>query len=763
MNQWRLKQIEELAIITGMTEHKMVKAFLNSPLLQKKPKLDEKILKFLEIQMMRRVRKPHPFLPAPFSTIPTGPWASPGRIIGGNGPGELFRDPLDSFALHKGFFGPAGSGKTILSLFMTLQAHRQGKPVWWFDTENELTPLLASEPDILFLEVKDLRFNPFAAPPGCDPKDYLHKATSRLREISFFRDRSVNLTRSVALNLLEERGYASISEVYQSLLRMKLRGGQSQRWAEARNTCCDRFAEMLNAWGRIINVRRGHDLRRLLGHSVVWILRDLSDDHLAFLVGFLLLWVENYKGVQYNSLLENIFMFDEVLRVSNISREKRADISEPFFYDFSRTCRKRGVGLVVATQTPSMVPLPILANLSTWYAFPPVDATSARIITNSMGLHPEQLDYFLSLPKEQGRVVVARHPSHPLPFLVSVADLEVNPASHILVQQAVERTRKWLGPVPEEDEVPQVIQNDAIPTAEASPAKQQGKTRKPTPTTESTSVHKSTPKTRPKARQARSTVNAGLKSESAPLPTPPLKPKPKPKPKRATAPAPAPAPATHEATVAVSTPARASMHQSQIPKRNLDYLESIMNEVFLPATKRDSQLEISAWMGNRIRKELEKEGLIKIHKIRTGVRGKLFSLGELQDKAYELLKAMQVKTHHPPGNGSFVHRFWQHTIYQWAVQQGFPAKIENAFDKKRVDIGVKQGKKLCAFEVVNKGLEKELSNLEKDLREGWHQVIFVAYKQKTLDQLERMIKDRYGDKLIREDKVAFRRFKEFLQ
>ena len=59
-------------------------------------------------------------------------------------------------------------------------------------------------------------------------------------------------------------------------------------------------------------------------------------------------------------------------------------------------------------------------------------------------------------------------------------------------------------------------------------------------------------------------------------------------------------------------------------------------------------------------------------------------------------------------------------------------------------------------------LDKELASFRKDLGEGWDQVIFCAEKQKTLDELARMIRDEYGDDLLSDGRVAFVRFRRFL-
>jgi len=704
MSYWQRKEIEQLARLTGMESHPFIQRMVNSTMAPAKQETVEKVLRLLQKRAAFMVPNPHPFLPVPNQDEVSGPAVSSGLMIGGgNGPDIPFHDPLKSFLQHKGFFGPAGSGKTTLMLVMTRQAHELGLPVWWFDSEDEMAPLLADLDNILFIDAHDLRFNPFEAPPGCDPLMYIDKVVSRFRETLYFRDGSVNLTRSVCRMLVEQTCVCSVGDVYRTLLRMKFKVGQ--RIGGYWETCCNRFADVLSGLGSMVDVRHGHDIGQLLDKSVVWRVRGLSDDHLAFFISCLLLWVEQYREVQYEWELKNIFTFDELTRVSNVLRERRADIAEPFFYDFARTCRKRGIGLAVASQTPGLLPVSVLANLSTWYTFRPVDMQSTRVITGSMGLSQEQVEHFMCLRHETGRVAAVRHPGYPDPFLVHVPEWTVAPASADRVQQVVDETRNRL------------VGMKTVSEPEA----------------------------------------AGVQAE---LPTEPVEPDRGPR----------------RGNQDLGAPRRDSgagepVHPFNLCKRDLDYLQLVAETPFLAVTARDARYKLSAWMGNQVRRNLRDLNLVKAHRVNTGVRGKMITLLEVTERGYQVLDGLQVKTVRPKGNGGFIHRYWQHIIHTWAVERGYPAEIEQALQRKRVDVGIEWDEKKCAVEVVIKGLDKEVSNFVKDIEDGWDQVVFCAETQKTLDTLKKMIEEEVekgglggdGDGHGKVDgRVAFMRLKEFI-
>lgn len=72
-------------------------------------------------------------------------------------------------------------------------------------------------------------------------------------------------------------------------------------------------------------------------------------------------------------------------------------------------------------------------------------------------------------------------------------------------------------------------------------------------------------------------------------------------------------------------------------------------------------------------------------------------------------------------------------------KQGWTTRIESSLGEKRVDIGASRGPVMHAYEVVNEGLEKELSNLTQDLEDGWERVIFcVGNEQIKMSLLERI-------------------------
>jgi hypothetical protein len=217
----------------------------------------------------------------------------------------------------------------------------------------------------------------------------------------------------------------------------------------------------------------------------------------------------------------------------------------------------------------------------------------------------------------------------------------------------------------------------------------------------------------------------------------------------------------HNADGATGAERRRGRDMASPPKEELDYLESIARNPFVPVTERDRKLGLSTYKGNKLRKDFCERELIRIHHVEIGKRGGGIALVEVTSKGWELLERYKVNVRKPAGKGGLIHQYWQQRLQKWFLQNypGCKATIEQMVEGKAVDVGVEIEGRRIAVEIMIKGEEKELVNIVKDLEVGFDEVVIVTEDKETGRSLERKIGETLGDKYGRV--VSIRQLKEF--
>lgn len=198
------------------------------------------------------------------------------------------------------------------------------------------------------------------------------------------------------------------------------------------------------------------------------------------------------------------------------------------------------------------------------------------------------------------------------------------------------------------------------------------------------------------------------------------------------------------------------------PKGELDYLESIARNPFVPVTERDRKLGLTTYKGNKLRKDFCERGLIEIHHVDTGKKGGI-TLVEITSKGWEMLERYKVNVKKPAGKGGLVHSYWAHQLQKWFMENypGCKATIEKMVDGKAVDVGVEIEKRKIAIEIMITGSEDNaLVNIGKDLEVGFDEVVIVCQDEKIGRSLQKKILDTFGAK--NSGLVSIRQLREFV-
>lgn len=367
---------------------------------------------------------PPPFGPGPPREEAEAGMAELGWVVTGRGPEYRFRFREGHFLTHMQIDGSTGGGKTLILVHLSLQVHRAGTPVWWLDSEGDLAAFVAAAaPEVMVLNYKDLRLALFEGPEatGLEWLEYLSKLINTFRFAIWFGDGMSNMTRDVAVALRERYGFFTVFEFVDELLRRKykVKARAAQYWEGLKN----RFEGLIvPALGQVYG-SGSHDIRALMGRSIVWQLQGLSQDGLALWVTVLLLWMYLAAPITSEPRLNNLLVFDEFGRICRQRGRDQPGTGDNFILDFVQTCRKRQIGILLATQTPHMLPRVILSNTNSWVVLRPTDGHFLRCVSQALELNLNQQQCLMELPDRSPRRAIVRCPGCPQPFMVELPEL----------------------------------------------------------------------------------------------------------------------------------------------------------------------------------------------------------------------------------------------------------------------------------------------------------------------------------------------------
>jgi len=435
--------LEELAQRAGVDQDPRIRALIDSPLLLGEKR--QKLAKFLRPLAARQCPRPHAFLPAPTreqaqaGTIPLAP------VVTGRGPEYFYMLKQEEISGGILLGSPPGGGKTVLLNQLGTACHRQGIPVWWHDSEGDLTAhVVRAAPDVLIPGYRLLRQELFEACPEMklEWREYLSKAISSWRAPLFLGDGMANMAREIAIELHERIGHLTPYEFVQELQRKKHR--LSSREGNYYEALKNRFEGMILPVLGSTYSGGSHDMATMLKRSLVWQLQGLADDVMLFFVTQLLLAVSLIRPVEPGLHLASLQICDEFTRFCNMEHMRRATAGEIFMLDFVRTCRKRGIGLVIATQTPHLLPPQVLSDMNTWIVFRPIDGRFLQCVSQALSLDADQEEALMGLSDRHPRQAIVRTPGIPNPFLIEIPQFETEWATPWEIAQRAEETKVWL-------------------------------------------------------------------------------------------------------------------------------------------------------------------------------------------------------------------------------------------------------------------------------------------------------------------------------
>ncbi|MFP3939500.1 MAG: helix-turn-helix domain-containing protein [Thermoanaerobaculia bacterium] len=184
-----------------------------------------------------------------------------------------------------------------------------------------------------------------------------------------------------------------------------------------------------------------------------------------------------------------------------------------------------------------------------------------------------------------------------------------------------------------------------------------------------------------------------------------------------------------------------------LKKDELDYLELVAREPFLGVRERNARLGLSAWKGQRLKKALIEEGLVREVAVHPGGRGQRFLLLETTQTGREILASYGIRVGAGRGRGGLAHQWWVRRIADWLEERGVSAVVEDDTRGARVDLSFSSESGPVAVE-VEMGEGHAVENVRKDLEAGYSEVVVLFDDPQIMERIRERLSTEYGEKSL---------------
>lgn len=365
----------------------------------------------------------NPFLPAPYEISQGDIYM--GHVLDDDTP--FFLD-LSEAAEHTLIVGRTRVGKTNLIYLIITYLIKNGINILGVDLKQDYCHLQRLIPDLWVMRVGtgDFRYNPLEVHPGVDPRkaaqtkaDILSHAFGLLTGAKGYLYQAID-------DLYQKFGvydgkdtFPTMQDLGEYLLSNKPTNKYSPS-AQYWDRVTHRVDMILRAMQETINCSKGYPIQEILGHNVVLEIDNLIPEIQNWVVESLWTDIFLYQiSNDHRGGLKYCFVMDEANRIFDFKSEKKLEVIVPVISDLVSKIGEFQIGLLVSCQIPSLLNKSIRANTYTKILMKLNDEEDLRMMANTMGLSPEQIE-FCHDRLEKGMAVVRLSGRHMLPFAIHV-------------------------------------------------------------------------------------------------------------------------------------------------------------------------------------------------------------------------------------------------------------------------------------------------------------------------------------------------------
>lgn len=680
------------------------------------------LLERIQPALVRKQLNPNPFAPNPKGTDVDG-LIRIGRVRGSRVPFGLSPDELNQHTL---ITGRSGSGKTTILYLVAAQLFQYGIPFCAFDFKQDYRYLLRYEPNIYVFNYNNFKFNPLRPPVGSDPVRWMQAFTNVFAQAYYLMAGTKGILQDVISELYHEYDVFSGKDVYPSiqdlLERVRLYPVERQygRIPGFVESAQNRLKECILPLSKMFDCDKGFPIEDLLDKAVIFELDGLLSENQVFLTTLMMRFIFEYRiSNKQRGRLRHVILFDEAKMVFDRNRDNIEGLGPNEVTQFTSQVREFGEGLVAADQMPIILSESLKSNTYTTICMSQSGGRNIDDMARTMDLTQEQIPTLKELISDRNtnrfEAIVRMSGKWTRPFVIeippfpvekSVTEYELNMKMRPLIEQLTAMT------------TPRIPYTQIIETKRKE---KQAKTEE----------------------EKKQTQAAGIKPKEAPPP------------------------ATFEDTAPKNIQAQMSGNNGENPPIPPDKVEGniliriltdIREHPFSDQKERINRLNLSnsSSTNNKYFKEIEKEELVKAHKISLGSKRGVKVFYEITEKGRRYARMNDFTI---PGKGDFKHKFWQHTIRKYFEAIGYNPEIEKRYGNKNVDVGFNMNGKRVAVE-IELSPDHLIENISKDIEAGCDFIIIAASSKTTANNYKAKVREKFSQDIM--NKIEFRTLTDFL-
>lgn len=657
---------KKIASLTGKKHEHLVKLWLLSS-----PKDREELVSMLELKYRQLTNNSEELWLEPIPEEQARGEITIGNVLSHTKELYPFCIPASSLIRSVTIFGQSGSGKTNLAYVILTQLLEKNIPFLVFDWKRNYRDLLALTKNNITVYtvgrgIRPFQINPLIPPPGTSPEVWLKKITEVIAGAYYVGEGVMSIL------------HRGIDEVY------KLFGvydGTVQAWPtldDVKNWI-DHYVqtasmkELKAQWiastnrtlqslcygetGRILNIDQPITIQELLTKPVILELDALPENDKTLIIQTLLLWIHHYRLQEPER--EKLKHVILIEEAHHVLKKEELSAKETILDVVIREIRELGEGIIMIDQSPAQFSKNAIGNSATSLVFSLKDRSDVITAANFLLLDADHKQFLNLLPV--GTCVVKCQDGYRKPFLVKIP--------HVRIPKGKVR----------DDDLEEKTSTSAIGgfsqicrTLEAQNKKLREVIREV--------------KKNPGLFSFSQSENAHLNERNA-----------------------------------ERVFSKTDKVIKELEDMHVRFIKDVLQYPYSGISARYQRLQVSTKNGNRIKGDLEREGIIMMIPVSTG--DAQVKLTEITSFGREIVKLILPDWKLRKAINGTEHRYWKNRIASALEKEGLHVEVEKPLNGDRVDIHAENGNK-TAIEIET-GKSNIKHNINKNLRAGYKQVLLV--------------------------------------